>query len=148
MHNIIPELISAIRFVSIIYLFQLLLQSNFIDESSSGLYSIIGGGSRVFHKICALIDDEMRQIGAHKIVLPSLSHHKPWMTSGEWTVSTLNENTILYRYRTRCSRKVHNLLSLLCLHFMTEDITFNMNSFVEIIKTEYKKSVMFVQSYK
>ncbi|KAF9931150.1 hypothetical protein FBU30_010686 [Linnemannia zychae] len=63
---------------------QLLLRSGMMRQSSSGIYSILPYGQRVLNKIEGIIDEEMENVGAQKLSLPSLQTSENWKKSGRW----------------------------------------------------------------
>ncbi|MCD6177778.1 prolyl-tRNA synthetase [bacterium] len=63
---------------------QLLLRAGFIDKLSAGVYTFLPLGLRVIEKIEKIIDEEMKSLGAQRILMPALVPKKNWETTGRW----------------------------------------------------------------
>lgn len=63
---------------------RLLVRGGFIDKLSSGLYSFLPLGWRVFQKIENIIRAEMDAIGGQEILMPALHPKKNWEITGRW----------------------------------------------------------------
>lgn len=63
---------------------RLLLRAGFIDKLSAGIYTFLPLGLRVIEKIERIIDEEMRFLGAQRVLMPSLIPKKNWETTGRW----------------------------------------------------------------
>ncbi len=67
---------------------KLLYKGDFIDQLGSGIYSFLPLGLRVQQKIIGIIRQEMAELGAQEVLLPSLHPKKVWEQSGRW--ATIN----------------------------------------------------------
>ena len=63
---------------------QLLYRADFIEQLGSGIYSLLPLGLRVQQKIIGIIREEMLDIGAQEVLLPSLHPKEIWEKSGRW----------------------------------------------------------------
>lgn len=63
---------------------QLSLKAGLIQQLASGIYSWLPLGYRVIKKIEKLIIDEMEQIGANEILMPSIHPAELWQESGRY----------------------------------------------------------------
>ncbi|KQC13561.1 MAG: hypothetical protein APR63_00420 [Desulfuromonas sp. SDB] len=63
---------------------QLLVKAGFIKKELSGIYSYLPLGWRVLNKIRSIIQEEMDNLGAQQILLPSLSTPDYWKQTGRW----------------------------------------------------------------
>ncbi|MCD6549979.1 prolyl-tRNA synthetase [bacterium] len=63
---------------------QFLLRAGFIDKLAAGIYTYLPLGLRVLEKIERIIDNEMKSIGAQRILMPSLIPKVNWQTTGRW----------------------------------------------------------------
>lgn len=62
----------------------LLWRGGFIDQLSSGIYSILPLGWRVHQRISQIIREELNNIGGQEIYLPALQPKEIWMESNRW----------------------------------------------------------------
>lgn len=63
---------------------QLSVKAGFIKKELPGIYSYLPLGWRVLKKIRTIIEEELNNIGAQQILLPSLSTPDYWKQSGRW----------------------------------------------------------------
>lgn len=63
---------------------RLLTQAGFIDQLGAGIYSFLPLGYRVLRKIEDIVRDEMNNLGAQEIFMPSLHPKEFWQTTGRW----------------------------------------------------------------
>ncbi|KRN22244.1 prolyl-tRNA synthetase [Lacticaseibacillus camelliae DSM 22697 = JCM 13995] len=63
---------------------QMMLRSGFIRQVAAGAYAYLPLAERVLQKIEAIIDDEMSQISAVKMQMPSLLPAELWQESGRY----------------------------------------------------------------
>lgn len=63
---------------------QLLYRGDFIAQLGSGIYSFLPLGWLVHQKIAQIIREEMINIGAQEVFLPTLHPKELWQTSGRW----------------------------------------------------------------
>jgi len=63
---------------------QLLIQAGFVDKLMAGTYSFLPLGLRVFKKIENIIREEMENLGANEILMPTLQPKENWQTTGRW----------------------------------------------------------------
>ena len=64
---------------------QTLMRAGFIEKISAGVYAYLPLGLRVFQKIEAIIRQEMANLGAQEVELPSLTPEEPWQQTGRLT---------------------------------------------------------------
>lgn len=62
----------------------LLLRGSFIDQETSGIYSLLPLGWRVINKISNIIRTEMDKIGGQEVYLPSMQPKELWEETGRW----------------------------------------------------------------
>lgn len=62
----------------------LLLRGGFIDQETSGIYSLLPLGWRVIAKISQIIREEMDAIGGQEVLLPAMQPKELWEESGRW----------------------------------------------------------------
>ncbi len=63
---------------------QLLIRAGFVDKLMAGTYTFLPLGLRVFRKIENIIREEMNNLGANEILMPSLNPKENWEKSGRW----------------------------------------------------------------
>jgi len=63
---------------------QLLTRADFIEQIASGIYAFLPLGLRVQDKIARIVREEMENIGAQKLSLPSLQPKSLWERTGRW----------------------------------------------------------------
>jgi prolyl-tRNA synthetase len=63
----------------------LLTRAGFINQEMSGVYSLLPLGLKVSQKISDIIREEMNNIGAQEILMPTLQPKSLWDESGRWT---------------------------------------------------------------
>jgi len=63
---------------------KLMLRAGLIKRFAAGIYSFLPLGYRVLAKISSLIEDEMDQTGAQRLLLPFLQPADLWKKSGRW----------------------------------------------------------------
>jgi prolyl-tRNA synthetase len=69
---------------------QWLIRAGYISKLGAGIYSLLPLGVRVLQRIEDLIRAEMRALGGHEVLLPSLHPKDSWSTTGRWdTVDVL-----------------------------------------------------------
>lgn len=59
-----------------------MLDLGIIRSSSTGTFCILPLGERSLRKLINIVDDELEQIGAQKLILPLLTHGELWKVSG------------------------------------------------------------------
>ena len=74
---------------------KLLVRAGFVDQLSSGIFSFLPLGLKVFKKIEAIIREEMTAIGGQEILMPALHPKENWVKTGRW--DSLDD---LYRFRS------------------------------------------------
>ncbi|KAK8729677.1 hypothetical protein OTU49_008264 [Cherax quadricarinatus] len=57
---------------------KLLVNCGIINSRSNGMFALLPLGQRVIDKLTAIIDEEMRHIGAQKLLLPLLTSGHLW----------------------------------------------------------------------
>lgn len=62
--------------------FQLMLETGLIRPASNGMYTILPLLQRSIEKLTTLLDRTMRDVGAQKITLPTLTTTELWKKSG------------------------------------------------------------------
>jgi prolyl-tRNA synthetase len=68
---------------------QLLIRAGFVDKLSSGVYTYLPLGLRVIKNIERIIREEMNNIGAQEILMPSLHPKENWEVTGRWGVEEM-----------------------------------------------------------
>lgn len=63
---------------------KLLLKHGLIQISSSGIYHILPPLVKALDKLIKIIDEEMKNIGGEKLMLPCLTPGRLWKLSGRW----------------------------------------------------------------
>jgi prolyl-tRNA synthetase len=63
---------------------RLLLKGGYIDQTMAGVYTILPLGYRVLRKIEDIVRQEMQNLGAEEILMPSLHPKDLWQTTGRW----------------------------------------------------------------
>jgi len=63
---------------------ELLIRAGFIDKLSSGIYTLLPLGFKVFKKIENIIREEMNEISGEEISMPVLQPKSIWDESGRW----------------------------------------------------------------
>lgn len=61
---------------------KLLYQAGFIRELVSGRYELLPLGARVYQKIIAVIEEEMKRIGSQRVFTPTLHPKELWQKTG------------------------------------------------------------------
>lgn len=64
---------------------KLLVRGDFVSQLSSGIYSFLPLGWRVYKKIENIIREEMENLGAQEVFLPSLIPQSLWRETKRWT---------------------------------------------------------------
>lgn len=59
-----------------------MLDMGVIRQANSGMYTLLPLGYRVLEKLVAIVDHEMTNIGAQKMLLPNLTSAKLWQKTG------------------------------------------------------------------
>lgn len=67
----------------------LLIKGGFIDKLSSGIYSFLPLGLRVYNKVENIIREEMDKTGAQEILMPAVHPKKLWETTGRWEIEEM-----------------------------------------------------------
>ena len=62
----------------------LLLRGGYIDQETSGIYSLLPLGWKVIQKISNIIREEMDSIGGMEIVMPAMQPKELWVSTGRW----------------------------------------------------------------
>ena len=75
---------------------ELLIKAGFIDQVASGIYNLLPLGQLVHQKIIRIIQEELNQIGAQEILMPSLHPKKLWEQTGRW-----NSVDVLFKLKSR-----------------------------------------------
>lgn len=75
---------------------QLLIRGGFIDKLTSGVYSLLPLGFRVFSKIESIITQEMNAVGGQKMLMPALQPKSLWEETDRW-----NNMDVLYKIKDR-----------------------------------------------
>lgn len=63
---------------------ELLIKAGFIDQVASGIYTLLPLGQLVHNKIIQIIHEELKNIGAQEILMPSLHPKKLWEQTERW----------------------------------------------------------------
>src|SRR3954453_19442459 len=75
---------------------KILVRAGYVRQLSAGIYSYLCLGQRSFHKIIAIVREEMYRIG-QEFYLPALHPRELWESSGRWSV--MGDN--LFRLKAR-----------------------------------------------
>ena len=81
---------------------KLLAKAGFIDQLMTGVFSFLPLGWRVHRKIEGIIREEMNNIGAHEVFLPTLQKKEQWLETKRW-------NTMeppLFKFKDRHGREL------------------------------------------
>ena len=63
---------------------ELLTKAGFIERQMAGVYNYLPLGLKVYRKIENVIREEMNNIGAQEILMPSLQSKELWNQTGRW----------------------------------------------------------------
>lgn len=63
---------------------KLLIRAGYVDKLQAGVYTYLPLGLRVLKKIENIIREEMNNVGAQEILMPSLQPKENWQTTGRW----------------------------------------------------------------
>ena len=63
---------------------RLLLRAGMMRKNAAGLYSFLPLGMRVLNKVEAIVNEEMDNIGAERILMPFVQPAEIWHESGRW----------------------------------------------------------------
>lgn len=63
---------------------KLMMDWGILRARGNGMYAILPLGQRALAKLSAVIDEEMRRIGAQKLLLPTLTVGHLWKKTGRW----------------------------------------------------------------
>ncbi len=63
---------------------KLLIRAGFVDKLTSGVYSLLPLGFRVFKKIENIIRVEMNKLGSQEIFMPAIHPKENWLKTGRW----------------------------------------------------------------
>ncbi|HMN19741.1 MAG TPA: His/Gly/Thr/Pro-type tRNA ligase C-terminal domain-containing protein [Candidatus Moranbacteria bacterium] len=78
---------------------QLLIRAGFVDKVMAGVYTLLPLGLRVFKKIENIIREEMVELGASELLMPTLNPKENWEKTGRW--DTLDN---LFRFKSHYSQ--------------------------------------------
>lgn len=81
----------------------LLLRGGFVRQSSAGVFTLLPMGLRIVEKICSIINDEMKQIGASKLELPTLLTSALWKQTRRWETMGSEVSDLPARHATRAT---------------------------------------------
>jgi len=65
---------------------QLLIRGGFVDKTGAGIYTFLPLGLRVLNKIENIVREEMNNIEAQEVLMPSLLPKDNWEKTGRWNV--------------------------------------------------------------
>ena len=85
---------------------QTLMRAGFIEKISAGVYAYLPLGLRVFQKLKAIIRQEMANLGAQEVELPSLTPEEPWQQTGTGTVFAFVHIILLVKYCKYCKSAI------------------------------------------
>jgi len=63
---------------------ELLIRAGYVHKEIAGVYTYLPLGLRVLNKICAIIREEMNEIGGVEVLMTTLQDPGIWKTSGRW----------------------------------------------------------------
>lgn len=69
-----------------------------IKSASTGMYSFLPLGMRVLNKLINIVDKEMANLGAQKIMLPALTSSKLWKKTNRYNSSKTELFTLTDRH--------------------------------------------------
>jgi len=75
----------------------LLLRGGYIDQETSGIYSLLPLGWKVLQKISKIIREEMDSIGGMEILMPAMQPRELWEETGRWD----NMDPPLFKFKDR-----------------------------------------------
>ncbi|EFN79469.1 probable proline--tRNA ligase, mitochondrial [Harpegnathos saltator] len=78
--------------------YKLMINYGIIKSVSTGMYSILPLGMRVLNKLIKIIDKEMTDLGAEKIMLPALTSAKLWKKSNRYNSNKTELFTVTDRH--------------------------------------------------
>ena len=64
---------------------KLMLKAGLIDKTSSGIYSFLPFGLACLRKVESIVKEEMENLGAIELLLPTLTPSSLWKETGRWT---------------------------------------------------------------
>lgn len=62
----------------------LLVRAGYVNQLSTGIYTLLGLGKRVSDKIAAIVREEMDAVGGSEILMPALQPAQNWKQTGRW----------------------------------------------------------------
>ena len=68
---------------------QLLIRGGFVDKLAAGIYTFLPLGLRVLNKIENIVREEMNNIDAQELLMPSLLPKDNWEKTGRWNVEEM-----------------------------------------------------------
>lgn len=99
---------------------ELLTHAGFIDQTASGVYTLLAPGLRVVQKIENIIRDELNKLDAHEILMPALQPKALWDTTKRWdAVDVLYKVTSQYGYEYGLGPTAEEVVTDLATHFIT-----------------------------
>lgn len=80
---------------------KLLVQAGFVDKVMAGVYNWLPLGLRVLTKVENIIRDEMNNLGAQEVLLPSLHPKELWQKTHRW-----NTMDVLYKIKSQTGKEI------------------------------------------
>ncbi len=114
---------------------QLLERAGFVSKLMAGVFTYLPLGFRVLTKIENIVRDEMNQLGAQEMLMPSLQPKEPWVKTGRWeTVDVLYK--IQARDKDLCLGPTHE-------EVITPLVTHYISSYKDLPKAVYQIQTKF-----
>ncbi|MEA3272709.1 MAG: aminoacyl--tRNA ligase-related protein [Patescibacteria group bacterium] len=80
---------------------ELLVKAGFVDKVMAGVYTWLPLGLRVLRKVENIIRDEMNNLGAQEVLLPSMHPKENWQKTHRW--KTLD---VLYKIKSQTGKEI------------------------------------------
>lgn len=98
----------------------LLTQAGFIDQTASGVYTLLTPGWRVLRKIEQIVREEMDALGASEILMPSLQPKALWDQTRRWDkVDVLYKVTSRYGHEYGLAATAEEVITELAQRYIT-----------------------------
>ncbi|XP_036148096.1 probable proline--tRNA ligase, mitochondrial isoform X2 [Monomorium pharaonis] len=88
-----------IRYFTISHKILLMINYGIIKPLSTGMYALLPLGMRILNKLINLVDKEMANIGAQKILLPALTSAMLWKKTNRYDANKAELFTLTDRYK-------------------------------------------------
>ncbi len=99
---------------------ELLTHAGFIDQTASGVYTLLPPGLRVVQRIENIIRDELNKLDAEEILMPSLQPKTLWDKTRRWdSVDVLYKVTSQYGYEYGLAPTAEEVITELATRYIT-----------------------------